>query len=195
VSRANTLAELRGWSPFIALQIEYSLVERTPERDLLSMARSLGMTVTPWGVLGAGLLTGKYDNAPPVRKNVTRGGDVERRLDTADRGEKASDRNLAIARVVTQVAKQIGSSPSQVALAWLRTRPGSIAPILRARRLDQIRDNLGCLDVTIPEEHLRRLDEASKIDLGFPHDFLANPTGRDRLYGGLYSRMAQHREA
>jgi len=194
VSRANMLAELRGWSPFIALQIEYSLVERTPERDLLPMARSLGMTVTPWGALGAGLLTGKYNKAPSARKKVTSGVHVERRLDLADRAEKASDRNLAIASVVIEVAKQIGSSPSQVALAWLRTRPGAIVPILGARGLDQIRDNLGCLDLTIPEEHLRRLDEASKIDLGFPHDFLANPAGKDRLYGGLYSRMAQHRE-
>ena len=190
VSRANMLAELRGWSPFVALQIEYSLIERTPERDLLPMARSLGMTVTPWAVLGSGVLTGKYNNAPPA---TTSGGHVERRLDAAN-SQKANDRNLAIARVVVEVAKQIGCSPSQVALAWLRMRPGSIVPILGARRLDQIRDNLNCLDVTIPEEHLRRLDEASKIDLGFPHEFLAGPIGRDRLYGGLYSRMAQHRK-
>ena len=168
VSRANMLAELRGWSPFIALQIEYSLIERTPERDLLPMARSLGMTVTPWAVLGAGVLTGKYNKAPPATKNGgTSGGHVERRLDAAN-SQKANDRNLAIARVVVDVAKQIGSSPSQVALAWLRTRPGSIIPILGARRLDQMRDNLSCLDVTIPEEHLRRLDEASKIDWDFP---------------------------
>ena len=194
VSRANMLAELRGWSLFIALQIEYSLIERTPERDLLPMARSLGMTVTPWAVLGSGVLTGKYNNAPPAAKDSgTSGGHVERRLDAAN-SQKANDRNLAIARVVVEVAKHIGSSPSQVALAWLRTRPGSIVPILGARRLDQIQDNLSCLDVTIPEEHLRRLDEASKIDLGFPHEFLVNPVGRDRLYGGLYSRMAQHRE-
>ena len=190
VSRANMLAELRGWSPFVALQIEYSLIERTPERDLLPMARSLGMTVTPWAVLGSGVLTGKYNSAPPTTSS---GGHVERRLDAVN-NQKANDRNLAIARGVVEVAKQIGCSPSQVALAWLRTRPGSIVPILGARRLDQLRDNLSCLDITIPEEHLRRLDEASKIDLGFPHEFLAGPIGRDRLYGGLYSRMTQHRE-
>ncbi len=124
VSRANMLAELRGWSPFIALQIEYSLIERTPERELLPMARSLGMTVTPWAVLGSGVLTGKYNNAPPVTKiSGASGGHVERRLD-ATNSQKANDRNLAIARVVVEVAKQIGSSPSQVALAWLRTTPG-----------------------------------------------------------------------
>ena len=194
VSRANMLAELRGWSPFIALQIEYSLIERTPERDLLPMASSLGMTVTPWGVLGSGVLTGKYNDAPPLAPKAggTTGAHVERRLD-AGNSQKANDRNIAIARLVAEAAKQVGCTPSQVALAWLRTRPGSIIPILGARRLDQMRDNLGCLDVTLPEDYLRRLDEASRIDLGFPHDFYADPVRRDRLFGGLYSRMADHR--
>ena len=108
--------------------------------------------------------------------------------------QKVNERNLAIARIVVDVARQIGASPSQVALAWLRTRPGSIIPILGARRLNQLRDNLSCLDVALSEEQLRLLDESSKIELGFPHDFLAGPIGKDRLYGGLYSRMAQHRE-
>jgi aryl-alcohol dehydrogenase-like predicted oxidoreductase len=194
VSRANMLAELRGWSPFMALQIEYSLIERTPERDLLPMARSLGMTVTPWGVLGSGVLTGKYNDAPPAAK--TSGSaetQVERRLD-AGNIQKANERNIAIARLVVDVAKEVHCTPSQVALAWLRTRPGSIVPILGARRLSQIRDNLTCLDVTLSEEYLRQLDEASRVDLGFPHDFLLSTVGRDRLFGGLYSRMAEHRE-
>jgi aryl-alcohol dehydrogenase-like predicted oxidoreductase len=188
------LAELRGWSPFIALQIEYSLIERTPERDLLPMARSLGMTVTPWGVLGSGVLTGKYNNAPPPATKASGHTEekVERRLDAIN-SQKANERNLGIAGVVVEVAKQVGCSPSEVALAWLRTRPGSIVPILGARRLSQIRDNLSSLTVTLPEEHLRRLDEASRIDLGFPHDFYADPVRRDRLFGGLYSRMADHR--
>jgi aryl-alcohol dehydrogenase-like predicted oxidoreductase len=194
VSRANMLAELRGWSPFIALQIEYSLIERTPERDLLPMARSLGMTVTPWGVLGSGVLTGKYNNAPPpaTKTSGTPGEKVERRLDALN-SQKANDQNLKIAGVVVEVAKQIDCSPSQVALAWLRTRPGSIVPILGARRLGQIRDNLSCLDVTLPEAHLRQLDEVSRIELGFPHDFYADPVRRDRLFGGTYSRIADHR--
>ena len=194
VSRANMLAELRGWSPFIALQIEYSLIERTPERDLLPMARSLGMTVTPWGVLGSGVLTGKYNNAPPpsTKTSGTTGEKVERRLDAIN-SQKANERNLEIACILMETAKQISCSPSQVALAWLRTRPGSIVPILGARRLSQIHDNLNCLEVTLPDEQLRRLDEASKIDLGFPHDFYADPVRRDRLFGGLYSRMADHR--
>ncbi len=193
VSHANMIAELRGWSPFIALQIEYSLIERTPERDLLPMARSLGMTVTPWGVLGSGVLTGKYNDTPPPARDGNSLVKVERRLD-AGNNQKANQRNITIARLVVDTAKKIGCSPSQVALAWLRTRPGSIVPILGARRLNQIRDNLNSLDVSLPEEHLRQLDEASRIDLGFPHDFLTGTIGRDRLLGGLYSRMAEHRE-
>jgi len=194
VSRANMLAELRGWSPFIALQIEYSLIERTPERDLLPMARGLGMTVTPWGVLGSGVLTGKYNDAPPRATETSgmTGERAERRLDAMNI-QKVNDRNLKIAGVVAEVAKQVGCTASQVALAWLRTRPGSIVPILGARRLSQVRDNLGCLDVTLSEEHLRRLDEVSRIELGFPHDFYADPVRRDRLFGGLYSRMADPR--
>jgi aryl-alcohol dehydrogenase-like predicted oxidoreductase len=194
VSRANMLAELRGWSPFMALQIEYSLIERTPERDLLPMARSLELTVTPWGVLGSGVLTGKYNDAlpTPTKTGGTTGDKVERRLDAIN-SQKANERNLKIAGAVVEVAKQIGCSPSQVALAWLRTRPGSIVPILGARRLSQIRDNLSCLDVTLLEEHLRQLDDVSRIELGFPHDFYADPVRRDRLFGGLYSRMADRR--
>jgi aryl-alcohol dehydrogenase-like predicted oxidoreductase len=194
VSRANMLAELRGWSPFIALQIEYSLIERTPERDLLPMANSLGMTVTPWGVLGSGLLTGKYNNAPPTPTETGghTGEKVERRLDAIN-AQKVSEQNLRIAGTVVEVAKQTGLSSSQVALAWLLKRPGSIVPILGARRLDQIRDNLSCLEATLPEESLRQLDEVSRVDLGFPHDFYADPVRRDRLFGGLYSRIMDHR--
>jgi len=194
VSQANTLAELRGWSPFIALQIEYSLIERTPERDLLPMARQFGLTVTPWGVLGSGLLTGKYNDAPPPssKSSGMTGEKVQRRLDAMN-SQKANDRNLEVARTVVEVARQVGCSPSQVALAWLRTRPGSIVPILGARQLSQIRDNLSCLEVTLAEEQLRRLSDVSRIDLGFPHDFYADPARRDRLFGGVYSLMADHR--
>ena len=195
VSQANMLAELRGWSPFVALQIEYSLMERTPERDLLPMARSLGLTVTPWGVLGSGVLTGKYNEAPPQQKKMdasTTFEKVDRRLDAMN-AQKVTERNLEIARAVADVAAQVGCTPSQVALAWLRTRPGSILPILGARRLDQIRDNLSSLDISLPQKQLDQLEEASKVDLGFPHDFYSNPIRVDRLFGGLRSRIADKR--
>ena len=197
VSRANMLAELRGWSPFCALQIEYSLIERTPERDLLPMARSLGMTVTPWGVLGSGVLTGKYNASPPQSQSRQRswpptGEKVERRLDALTL-QNVTEQDLEIARAVADVAKQVNCTASQVALAWLRTQPGSIIPILGARSLNQIRDDLDCLDVTLSEEEIHRLNEVSRIELGFPHEFYADPMRRDRLFGGTYSRMADHR--
>jgi len=194
VSRANMLADLRGWSPFVALQIEYSLIERTPERDLLPMARTLGMTVTPWGVLGSGVLSGKYNNAPPpaTRTILTTSQKVDRRLDAMN-SQKANENNLKIAKLVVEIAKEANCSPSQVALAWLRTRPGSIVPILGARKLDQIRDNLSSLKVTLTEEYLRRLNDASEIELGFPHSIFTDPIRRDLWFGGTYSRIADHR--
>jgi aryl-alcohol dehydrogenase-like predicted oxidoreductase len=193
VSRANMLAELRGWSPFVALQIEYSLVERSPERDLLPMARSLGMTVTPWGALGGGILTGKYNDVarPSAKSDGVSVGYTERRLDAVF-SDKVNDRNLRIARVVVEIARELGCSASQLALAWLRTGRGSVVPIIGARKMDQIRDNLDCLDVRIPEDKLLTLEQVSHVDLGFLHDFFKSR--KDRLYGGAYPRLVEHRE-
>ncbi len=195
VSSANMLAELRGWSSFVALQIEYSLAERTPERDLLPMARSLELTVTPWGALGGGLLTGKYNDSPrPSPKTSGLSSEPTDKRLNAVFSERVNDRNLAIARVVVEVARELDCSPSQVALAWLCKQRGQIIPIIGARRLDQLRDNLGCLDIKIPKDKLRKLDEVSHIDLGFPHGFLGDSRLRDRLFAGTYSRFAHPRE-
>jgi aryl-alcohol dehydrogenase-like predicted oxidoreductase len=179
VARANTLAELRGWSPFVGLQVEYSLVERTPERELLPMARALGLGVTAWSPLAGGLLTGKYT-----------GGKAEQgRYADRDMAQFAGldARKQAIAQEVQRVAGELGRSPAQVALAWVR-RQGTI-PILGARKLEQFRDNLASLEVTLGEEQLRRLDEASKIELGFPHDFFNKDLVRGFVYGGLRDRI------
>jgi aryl-alcohol dehydrogenase-like predicted oxidoreductase len=174
VSQANTLARCLGWTPFVGLQIEYSLIERTPERELLPMAEALGLAVTPWGPLGAGLLTGKY--------NRSKAGEPKR-LDTFNQS-RVTPRNLAIAEVVVRVAAEVGCSPSQAALAWLRSRPGTIIPILGARTLAQLKDNLACLDVVLDMEQQAELDDASKIELGFPHNFLTDSRVVDRLFGG-----------
>jgi aryl-alcohol dehydrogenase-like predicted oxidoreductase len=115
VSRANTLAELRGWSPFVALQIEYSLIERTPERELLPMAEALGLSVTPWSPLAGGLLTGKY---------ATGQGGAGRFADANMKQFQASGgRADAVVQEVLAVARETGRSAAQVALAWLRHRP------------------------------------------------------------------------
>jgi len=173
VARANTMAELRGWTPFVGLQIEYSLIERTPERELLPMARSLGLSVAAWSPLASGFLTGKY--AKP--------GAEEKRLDKVSGFVPLNDRTRAIADTVVAVARELGCSPAQVALNWLRQRPGVI-PIIGARKLSQIKDNLACVDAPLPPEAAQRLDEVSRIDLGFPNEFLARPFVSDFLHGG-----------
>jgi|WetSurMetagenome_2_1015567.scaffolds.fasta_scaffold25393_3 aryl-alcohol dehydrogenase-like predicted oxidoreductase len=181
VSRANTLADLRGWTPFTALQIPYSLVERSPERDLLPMAKSLDLAVTPWGILGSGVLSGKY--------NLKRKPDGER----AKEFGTLTDRNLAIASEVARVAAEVGATPSQVAIAWVRQRAGVIVPILGARTTAQLRDNLGVLGVSLSCEQVGRLDAASAIELGFPHEFLSNPFIRDIVFGGTQDLIDNHR--
>ena len=184
VSQANTLAQFYGWTPFVALQIEYNLLQRTPERDLLPMAKAFDLAVTPWSPLGGGVLTGKY-NKPSS--------DSEQGRLASPEGGNISERNLAIAEVVTQVAEEIGHTPSQVALAWLRHQSGVIIPIVGARKLTQFQDNLACLDVSLSPQHLQRLNEVSQIELGFPHDFLHSEMIRDRLFGGTFSAIENHR--
>lgn len=186
VSQANTLAELRGWTRFVGLQIQYGLSERTVERDLLPMAKAFDMAVTAWGILGGGVLTGKYQKGRPTSK-----GD---RLAEGAWGEALrSERNLAIAEVVESVAKELDKTPSQVAIAWVMAqhrRRGQIIPIVGARKLSQLEDNLGALTVELTDEHLARLDEVSKVPLGFPHDFL--PSARGFIYGQVFDRIDSH---
>jgi len=180
VAQANTLAQCYGWTPFVALQVEYSLVQRTPERDLLPMAKAFDLAVTPWSPLGQGVLTGKYNQSQNSSEE-------QRRL------EQIPEKNLAIAQVVSQIASEIGHSPSQVALAWLLTQSGVTIPIIGARKLSQFQDNLGCLDVTLAPEQMQRLNEVSQIELGFPHDFLSSDMIHDRLFGGTFDVIQNHR--
>jgi aryl-alcohol dehydrogenase-like predicted oxidoreductase len=178
VAQANTLAQCKGWTPFVALQVEYSLVERTPERDLLPMAQAFEMAVTPWSPLAGGVLSGKYNQQNGNGQSSSRGAEIP-------------DRSLQIAHVVGQVAAETGRSSAQVALAWLRSQGSSIIPIIGARKLSQVQDNLACVDLTLSSEQLHRLNQVSQIELGFPHDFLSNDTIRDRLFGGTYAAIEQ----
>ena len=179
VSQANTLATLRGWTPFIGLQIEYSLKERTPERELLPMAKALNIGVTAWSPLGGGVLTGKYNQPNPV----------DGRLSMTDQPFQILDRDLKIAETVLEIAREIGKSPAQVALNWLRNRPNPIIPIIGARRLSQLQDNLACVDFNLTGEQLQRLDNISAISLGFPHELLASQFVRDILLGGVAAQL------
>ena len=182
ISRANAIAEARGWTPFCALQSQYSLVERNAERELLPMSRNLDIAFTAWGALGAGLLTGKYNDDP------TGGGG---RIHSAGWGT-LEEHKLAIAREVSAVAGEIGCSASQVALRWVQQQSPMLIPIIGCRKVSQLTDNLGCVDVTLSAEHVARLEEASKITLGFPYDFIKG--GRTSWFGDVVHRVDDHRE-
>ncbi|MEU7751289.1 aldo/keto reductase [Micromonospora sp. NPDC049171] len=171
VAQANTLADLRGWSPFVGLQIRYNLLERGAERDLLPMARQFDIPVLCWGALAEGRLTGKY----------LRGGTG--RLTVAPREHNSMGGVDDLIRIVAEVAGEGGWSSAQVALAWLRARPGTVIPLLGATKEEQIRDNLGSTEVTLSNEQLNRLDEASRTPLGYPHDLLRQDVTVNDMYG------------
>lgn len=179
ISRSNMLAELRGWSQFVALQVEYSLLQRGAERDLLPMAQTLDMAVTPWGVIGGGALTGKYlrGETGRVPENSLR------------RSERSSD----IAQEVVDVAHELGVTPTQVAINWVRQRVSNVMPIVGAKRVEQLQDSLKCLDFVIPDEIMTRLNEVSKIELGFPHDFLSSEGMKQSAFAGMYDQIINHR--
>jgi aryl-alcohol dehydrogenase-like predicted oxidoreductase len=175
ISRAQTMAELRGWTPFAGLQLPYSLVKRDIERELLPMAANLDLSVAAWSPLAAGVLSGKFTRP---------GNDGPSRVDRA----AVSERDLTIARAVDAVADELGVSSSQVALAWTRAHRPWIHPILGARAPAQLADNLAAIDLALPDEAVARLDKASAIDLGFPMDFILDTTS-DFVYGASGQRI------
>ncbi len=184
VSRMQAIADLRGWSPLIALQVEYSLIERTPERDLIPMAREMGLGVIPWSPLASGVLTGKYSRADLSAIDRGRSAAEGSRRDVAAGNGSLTERGLAIADVVKDVAQEIGRTASQVALAWTMLDPAVTAPLIGARTLAQLEDNLGALDIVFSDDQRARLHAASAIEPGFPHEFLARPMTRAIMFGG-----------
>ncbi len=175
VSKGNTLAELMGWSQFIALQVEYSLLQRTPERDLIPMANHFGMTVTPWAPLAGGALTGKY-----LRGGQGRIKPESNRLD---------ENSARITREVMKIAEKLGVEPAHVALQWTRQNGSECIPIVGATRPDQLQDNLGTIGLVLPPEDLQHLNEVSAIDLGFPGKFFREEGVRQNNFGGFYERI------
>jgi len=172
VARAATIAELRGWNPVVGLQMEYSLVERTPDRDLIPMSQAFGLGMVGWSPLGGGLLTGKYR-----RGEVGRATTFSRLIHTED-----DPRKTATVDAVIAIGEELSATPGQVALAWMGTR--GVLPIIGPRTLEQLDDNLGAVNVNLSDEQIRRLDDASAISLGFPHEMLAAESQRKRLSGG-----------
>jgi len=179
VSQANTLAELRGWNKFASLQIEYNLINRTAERDLLPMAKAFDLAVTPWAPLAGGALTGKYLKGDKGR--------------LPDNSKRLNERSTAIAQKVVDIANQLGCTPAQVALKWTMQRNQVMIPIVGATKPEQLTDALGCVNVTIPDALMQELDEVSKFELGFPGDFFNEPGVIDVVYGQTKHEIVNHR--
>ncbi|TCV94020.1 aryl-alcohol dehydrogenase-like predicted oxidoreductase [Luteibacter rhizovicinus] len=187
VSRMQTVAALRGLAPIAALQIEYNLIERTVERELLPMAHEMGIGVLGWSPLASGVLTGKYTRADMNGVPATEA--VGTRKSVAVGNGALTARGLDIADVVGEIAKESGRSAAQVALAWTMRRVApSVIPIIGARTLKQFEDNVGALDLVLSDDQARRLDEISVIELGFPHDFMARPLTNGIITGGTKVR-------
>lgn len=182
IAQMQTLAEMRGWSPLVALQIEYSLVERTVEHELIPMAAAIGLGVLPWSPLGGGVLSGKYTKADiedsreapvsPSRKGVI-----------ASSGH-LTERSIQIAQEVRAVAEEVGATPSQIALAWTLANPAVVSPIMGARTLAQAEENLGALNVRLSAEQLDRLNRVSEPDPIFPARFVERPLVQQLIFGG-----------
>lgn len=186
ISRSQAIAELRGWSKLAAVQFNYNLIERTPERELLPMATDLGLSMLVWGALASGMLSGKYKRGA----SATEG----RLSDPTFRDRGLTDRNHDVVETLAGIAAELGVSPAQTALAWVRGRSPLITPIIGARTIDQFRDNLGCLELQLSEEQKTRLDDISRPSLGFPHDFLASSAINSLMEGRFSDRLvARHR--
>ena len=162
-AQAQTVAFFRNWTPLVALQIEYSLIERTVEGELVPMARELGLGVTPWGPLRGGALSGKYtrENAGQIRP---------------DRGDRVTaylnERTFRIVEELTRIGRELSASPASVAIAWVQSRLGVASTIIGARTCDQLDQNLVAADLVLTREHLASLDAVSEPVFQFPTTIL-----------------------
>jgi aryl-alcohol dehydrogenase-like predicted oxidoreductase len=169
VARAQTMADWRGWTAFAGLQVPYSLLQRDIERDLLPMAEAFDMSIAAWSPLGGGVLSGKFTTGDrPVAGTRVAAASI-----SAD--------DFAIARAVDAVAGDIAATPAAVAIAWTMSRSPVIHPIVGARTLSQLNDNLGALDVDLPAESISALDRAAPFVAGFPNDFISST--REWVFG------------
>ena len=175
ISKAMTYAELMGLNAFVALQVEYSLLQRTPERELIPMAKHYGLTITPWAPLAGGALTGKY-----LRGEQGRIKSNSRRL---------NQNSARITNEVVRIAEELGVKPSHVALKWTMQQGISSIPIAGATKVEQLKENLAALELTLPQEYLEQLNNASEIELGFPGDFFREEGVIKNSFGGFYDKI------
>jgi aryl-alcohol dehydrogenase-like predicted oxidoreductase len=175
IAQCNTMADLRGWAAFCGVQLEYSLITREAERDLIPMSDAFDLGMTAWSPLAGGALTGKY----------LKGDNGRVKADSKRRNEKST----LIAQEVVKVANELGCTPSQVALAWIFDSHPQMFPVIGARTMEQLEDNLKCLEIELNDEQFDSLDTISEIELGFPHEFYRQPGVQTVLYGGLRDEM------
>ena len=180
VSSANTLAQLRGWTSFIALQVEYSLKERTPERDLIPMAKAFELAITPWSPLAGGLLTGKYNKSSTSKEEIQR---------LAVTGNLPNEREMKIAEAVVNIAKKLGVSPAQVAINWIVQQGYHMFPIVGARKASQLKETLGYASFTLSQEDIQELNRVSQISLGFLGEFFQSELVQNFAFGGSLKKI------
>jgi aryl-alcohol dehydrogenase-like predicted oxidoreductase len=164
-----------GWSQFVALQVEYSLLQRSPERDLIPMASHFEMSLLPWAPLAGGALTGKYLKGNPGR--------------IKPESKRLNENSVRITKEVIDIADKYGVPASSVALAWTRQQYHKCIPIVGATKIDQLAENLQSLELELEPAFLQRLNDASQIDLGFPGDFFQEPGVRKNNFGGFYDQI------
>jgi aryl-alcohol dehydrogenase-like predicted oxidoreductase len=184
VAEANTLADLRDWTPFVGLQSRYNLLERTPERELVPMAGAFDLAVVTWGPLAEGRLSGKYLNGGQGRL----ADDTSKEIFHHSRS--GPDETV---RLVVEIAADLGCSAAQVALAWLSARRGNVIPLLGATSVVQLQENLASADMPLDTDRLRVLDDASAPSLGFPHDLLRRSNVTEGTYGDQWTLVDDRR--
>lgn len=172
IAKANAIAEERHWTRFNAIQVEYNLIERTSERELIPMAEEEKLSVLAWSPLAGGLLSGKYSSKKEKQKDGSR----------LEGNPRLNEQNLTIADTLIEIAGEINIPPATAALAWVRRNP-NIIPIVGAKKREQLKQNLDCINYSLNDEQLERLEEISGIKLGFPHDFANSEGVRKVLYG------------
>ncbi len=183
VARMQAIAELRGWSPLIAMQVPYNLTERTVEREFMPMAHEMGLGVLPWSPLAGGVLSGKYTSAD-LQPQSQNGADMSARKNINLATGRLTERSLAIADVVVEIAKEQECTPAQIALAWTLLNPAVTSPIIGARTFAQFEDNLAALSVEFSEDQTQRLNAVSELEPCFPHNMIDRPTG-DMMLGNV----------
>jgi len=185
IAKANTMADMRGWNPFIGLQLEYSLAERSIEAEFFPMANELDLSICAWSPLAFGVLTGKYlgPQANEARLKI---------IDEPWRVHYLNERNQKIAQTVVEIAKEIGKSAAQVAINWTRQKSNRVIPIIGAKSVEQLNDNLGALDFELTYEQMLRLDHVSSYPVAFPHNFLSRKEIRLNRVGDFLEKIQAH---